>query len=149
MGSMIISLAPWICAFCGILVLFFLLNNFLKSYFASRKQLLEIKLRHERDMKADEWEKKKEWETLLTISKIVSNSYDELVNKIKEQDRQIGGLKQEAEKATQLDQERAIQEKVMLIYQLISSKEQVTAEKMKIEKGQVRDIYDSIKNILK
>lgn len=149
MGSMIISLAPWICAFCGILVLFFLLNNFLKSYFASRKQLLEIKLRHERDMKADEWEKKKEWETLLTISKIVSNSYDELVNKIKEQDRQIGDLKQEAEKATQLDQERAIQEKVMLIYQLISSKEQVTAEKMKIEKGQVRDIYDSIKNILK
>lgn len=149
MGSMIISLAPWICAFCGILVLFFLLNNFLKSYFASRKQLLEIKLRHERDMKADEWEKKKEWETLLTISKIVSNSYDELVNKIKEQDRQIGDLKQEAEKATQLDQERAIQEKVMLIYQLILSKEQVTAEKMKIEKGQVRDIYDSIKNILK
>lgn len=149
MESMIISLAPWICVFCGILVLFLLLIYFLKSYFESRKQLLEIKLRHERDMKADEWEKKKEWETLLSISKIVSNSYDELVNKIKEQDRQIGDLKQEAEKATQLDQERAIQEKVMLIYQLILSKEQVTVEKMKIEKGQVRDIYDSIKNILK
>lgn len=111
--------------------------------------LLEKKLQHERDMKADEWERKKEWETLLSISKIVNAPLDKLIKEVDIKNFKIKELEPLAEKAEILKEERAAQEKVMLIYQLLANKEEVTLAKMKENQEQISEIYDSIKNILK
>lgn len=140
---------PWVCILGGIIFIYFILKYYIKSYYENKCLLLEKKLQHERDMKADEWERKKEWETLLSISKIVNAPLDKLIKEVDIKNFKIKELEPLAEKAEILKEERAAQEKVMLIYQLLANKEEVTLAKMKENQEQISEIYDSIKNILK
>lgn len=140
---------PWVCILGGIIFIYFILKYYIKSYYENKCLLLEKKLQHERDMKADEWERKKEWETLLSISKIVNAPLDKLIKEVDVKNFKIKELEPLAEKVEILKEERAAQEKVMLIYQLLANKEEVTLAKMKENQEQISEIYDSIKNILK
>lgn len=140
---------PWVCILSVIIFIYFIVKNFIKSYYENKRLLFERKLQHERDMKADEWERKKEWETLLSISKIVNAPLDKLIKEVDVKNVKIKELEPLAEKAEILKEERATQEKVMLIYQLLANKEEVTLAKMKENQEQISEIYDSIKNILK
>lgn len=140
---------PWVCILSVIVFIYFIVKKFIKSYYENKRLLFERKLQHERDMKADEWERKKEWETLLSISKIVNAPLDKLIKEVDVKNVKIKELEPLAEKAEILKEERATQEKVMLIYQLLANKEEVTLAKMKENQEQISEIYDSIKNILK
>lgn len=140
---------PWVCILGGIIFIYFILKYYIKSYYENKCLLLEKNLQHERDMKADEWERKKEWETLLSISKIVNAPLDKLIKEVDVKNFKIKELEPLAEKVEILKEERAAQEKVMLIYQLLANKEEVTLAKMKENQEQISEIYDSIKNILK
>lgn len=140
---------PWVCILGGIIFIYFILKYYIKSYYENKCLLLEKNLQHERDMKADEWERKKEWETLLSISRIVNAPLDKLIKEVDEKSFKIKELEPLAKKGEILKEERAAQEKVMLIYQLLANKEEVTLAKMKEKQEQISEIYDSIKNILK
>ena len=133
------NLIPWIfCILVTIGFLYYLTYKLLKY----KKEILELRQLHEKEMKEQEWQRKLEWEAKLSGK---SDKVGELESALAGKESEIGGLKSQLERSTQLDIERV----ALLIHSFSGNTEPITSEKMAKMVKQLKETQNAIKEYLK
>lgn len=117
------------------------LYYFAAKLLSHRKAVLEMKLLHEKEMKEKEWERKMQWEKMLSGK---SDKVAELEGELKMKEDKINSLKAQLKKTTQLDIERV----ALLLQSFSGNEEPLTSEKTAKMMEHLKSTQKAIKEYL-
>lgn len=132
------NLILWVC--CVLAAIGFL-YYFAAKLLSHRKAVLEMKLLHEKEMKEKEWERKMQWEKMLSGK---SDKVAELEGELKMKEDKINSLKAQLKKTTQLDIERV----ALLLQSFSGNEEPLTSEKTAKMMEHLKSTQKAIKEYL-
>lgn len=132
------NLISWVC--CVLAAIGFL-YYFAAKLLSHRKAVLEMKLLHEKEMKEKEWERKMQWEKMLSGK---SDKVVELEGELKKKEDTINSLKAQLKKTTQLDIERV----ALLLQSFSGNEEPLTSEKTAKMMEHLKSTQKAIKEYL-
>lgn len=132
------NLILWVC--CVLAAIGFL-YYFAAKLLSHRKEVLEMKLLHEKEMKEKEWERKMQWEKMLSGK---SDKVAELEGELKKKEDTINSLKAQLKKTTQLDIERV----ALLLQSFSGNEEPLTSEKTAKMMEHLKSTQKAIKEYL-
>lgn len=66
MISIILELAPYFCLLVSIISATCILKLFITSYFKNQTDMMDKRITHEKEQQAAEFERKKQWESILS-----------------------------------------------------------------------------------
>lgn len=132
------NLIPWVCCVLAVIIFLYYFATILLSH---RKEVLEMKLLHEKEMKEKEWERKMQWEKMLSGK---SDKVVELEGELKKKEDTINSLKAQLKKTTQLDIERV----ALLLQSFSGNEEPLTSEKTAKMMEHLKSTQKAIKEYL-
>lgn len=132
------NLIPWVC--CVLAAIGFL-YYFAAKLLSHRKEVLEMKLLHEKEMRENEWEKKMQWEKMLSEK---SDKVSELESQLNMKEDKINSLNAQLKKTTQLDIERV----ALLLQSFSGNEEPLTSEKTAKMMEHLKSTQKAIKEYL-
>lgn len=132
------NLIPWVCCVLAVIIFLYYFATILLSH---RKAVLEMKLLHEKEMKEKEWERKMQWEKMLSGK---SDKVVELEGELKKKEDTINSLKAQLKKTTQLDIERV----ALLLQSFSGNEEPLTSEKTAKMMEHLKSTQKAIKEYL-
>lgn len=132
------NLIPWVCCVLAVIIFLYYFATILLSH---RKEVLEMKLLHEKEMKEKEWERKMQWEKMLSGK---SDKVAELEGELKKKEDTINSLKAQLKKTTQLDIERV----ALLLQSFSGNEEPLTSEKTAKMMEHLKSTQKAIKEYL-
>lgn len=132
------NLIPWVCCVLAVIIFLYYFATILLSH---RKEVLEMKLLHEKEMKEKEWERKMQWEKMLSGK---SDKVAELEGELRMKEDKINSLKAQLKKTTQLDIERV----ALLLQSFSGNEEPLTSEKTAKMMEHLKSTQKAIKEYL-